>query len=45
MYKMEFFTDSYESAYSGIPSEVQNSQSEDNRGSKISLEGNNKSYK
>ncbi len=42
MYKMEFFTDSYDSAYSGVPSEVQNSQSED-RSSKLSIE-HNKSF-
>jgi hypothetical protein len=41
---MEFFTDSYESAYSGVPSEMQNSQSEDNRTSKMSVEGHNKSF-
>jgi hypothetical protein len=37
MYKMEFFTDSYDSAYSGIPSEVQQSQSGDNRTSRASI--------
>jgi hypothetical protein len=45
MYKMEFFTDSYDSAYSGMPSEVQQSQSGDNRTSRASiLDGNNRSF-
>lgn len=44
MYKMEFFTDSYESAYSGMPSEMQHSQSADNRTSKMSIDPNNRSF-
>ncbi len=44
MYKMEFFTDSYDSAYSETPSEAQPSNSLDNRSSRVSNNGNNRSF-